>query len=167
MLQSHEIAQLDSWLHASRGHTFVVIAGRVFGGRPGEAPQRPEAYQITPDGLLLFFGGAVEAPFVQADGSPAMLRQGGTERLVLLRPSAVSTESDGSLRIGRAEEAIFGWHYYGRPQAQENWCEDRYRLDADVVMHAVTGPIRTARGPSFPEQFPYPGDPFVRLASTP
>ena len=78
MLHPHEIAQLDSWQHASRGHTFdVVIAGRIFGGRSGEAPQRPESYEITPDGLLLFFGGGVEVPFVQADGTRVMLRQGG------------------------------------------------------------------------------------------
>ena len=167
MLHPHEIAQLDSWQHASRGHTFdVVIAGRIFGGRSGEAPQRPESYQITPDGLRLFFGGGIEVPFAQADGTRMMLRQGGTERLVVLRPDSLITESDGSLQLGRAEEVIFGWHYYGRPQTEENWCEDRYRLEGDLVTHAVIGPIRTARGRSFPERFPYPGDPFVRIART-
>ena len=81
-----------------------------------------------------------------------------------LRPDSLIAESDGSLRISRAEEVIFGWHYYGQPQIEENWCEDRYRLDGDHVTHVVIGPIRSARGLSFPERFPYPGEPFVRIA---
>jgi len=165
MLNSHDIAQLDSWLDRSRGQTFdVVIAGRIFGGRSGEAPQQPNSYQITPDGLQIFFASGVEVQFVQPDGTRMTLRQGGTERLIILRPDSLIAESDGSLQIGRAEEVIFGWHYYGRPQIEENWCEDRYRLECGLVMHVVIGPIRSARGLSFPERFPYPGEPFVRIA---
>src|SRR4051794_33348175 len=112
MLDSHEIAQLDAWLHRSRGQTFdVVIAGRIFGGRSGEAPQQPDSYQITPDRLQFFFAGGLEVPFVQPDGTRMTLRQGGTERLIILRPDSLIAESDGSLRISRAEEVIFGWHY--------------------------------------------------------
>jgi hypothetical protein len=166
MLTPAEIAQLDAWLESARGHSFdLVIAGRIFGGRPGESPQRPERYALTPDELVLHFGGAIVTPFTEPDGSRHPLRQGGTERLTLVQPSGLSRGSDGSLQIARAAEACFGWHYYGRAQTEENWCEHRYRLLGDEVDLTVTGPIRDAYRRSFPERFPLRPGAFVELRS--
>jgi hypothetical protein len=166
MLSPQEIALLDAWLARARGHSFdLVIAGRIFGGRPGESPQRPERYTLTAEGLVLHFGGAMVVPFTEPDGSTHPLRQGGTERLSLVQPSGLSHSSDGALRIDRAEEACFGWHYYGRPQREENWCEDHYRLLSGVVERTVAGPIRDAYRRPLPERFPLPQGPFVQLTS--
>lgn len=165
MLSPQEIALLDAWLKSARGHAFdLVIAGRIFGGRAGESPQRPEAYIVTAEGLVLQFGGATVVPFTELDGRRHPLRQGGTERLTLARPSGLSVDAGGSLQIARAAEARFGWHYYGRPQLPENWCEDRYRLQGDEVERTVTGPCREAHRRSFPERFPLPDGPFVQLS---
>lgn len=164
MLTPQEIALLDAWLASARGRSFdVVLAGKIFGGRPGEAPQWPEAYERVADGLALQFGGGRDVLMTERDGSRHPLRQGGTERLVVIRPAGISAGPDGSLAVARAEEARFGWHYYGRAQTEENWCEHRYRLREREVEREVTGPCREGRRQASPERFPLPEGPLVLL----
>jgi hypothetical protein len=166
MLSPQEIAVLDEWLANARGHSFdLVIAGRIFGGRPGESPQWPETYTLTTDGLVLHFGGGMVLPFTEPDGSRHPLRQGGTERLTLIQPSGLRQGTEGALAILRVAEVGFGWHYYGRPQTDENWCENWYRLQDDAVERSVTGPIRDTLRQPLPERFPLPDGPMVQLMS--
>ncbi len=95
------------WRKQSSGRYFdVEIAGRIFGGRHGEAMQRPTTFQLV--------------------GRMLLIRFDGSERLALTRPSRVRIGRAGDLVIGGADDVRFGWHDYGRPRRPENWCEEIY-----------------------------------------
>jgi hypothetical protein len=153
-------AALDRWLANARERDFdVILAGKVFGGRPGEAPQRPEAFTLTDEGFVLRFGGAYMTTLTEQDGSRRTYPQRGTETLTVLHPTAVQITPAGELIVPRAAEARFGWHYYGRPQIPENWCEVTYRLSGEAVEVTRAGPSAAAS-----LSFPLAGTAFVRLA---
>jgi hypothetical protein len=113
---------LDRWFQKKREMWVdIVIAGRIFGGRHGESPQEPKTYELTSQGLLLRFS--------------------TTETLVVVGPESVMIGNCGELIVPSARKAVWGWHYYGREQAPENWCTESYLLDNGIVTLSVTGPI--------------------------
>jgi hypothetical protein len=130
---------ISSWIAASRERHFdIIIAGRTFGGRHGEAMQTPVAYQIV--------------------GAILVVRFMGAERLAVSDPSGPSIGHDGELVIRDGSEARFSWFYYGRPQLPQNLCEDVYqKLGKGIVFTRI--------GPLFPTtvSFLYAGDEFVKL----
>jgi hypothetical protein len=140
-----------------------VIAGKIIGGKPGEAPQEPEAYTITEDGFVLHFGGTYLVTLTEPDGTEHMNRQRGTETLAVIHPSAVQISPAGDLIVPRAGEARFGWHSYGRLQTEENWCVRIYRLQGAEVEWTALGPIRAYLRTTLPARFPYEGAAFVQL----
>lgn len=112
----------DGWFDSLQGRwVSVVLAGRIIGGRYGESPQTPRAYSYAAGTLRIEFA--------------------TTELLTVERPSDVQQRGDGSLIIPQADSATFGWHYYGRPQTPENWCEMRYRREGDKYCFEQSGPI--------------------------
>jgi hypothetical protein len=114
---------LRLWLKQSAARYFdIEIAGRTFGGRHGEAMQRPRAFQLL--------------------GSVLLIRFAGTERLVVTRPSGLRIGADGDLVIRRADDVRFGWHYYGPPRVPENWCEEIYRRRGRRIEFARLGPLQ-------------------------
>jgi hypothetical protein len=42
-------------------------------------------------------------------------------------------DEDKVLIIYRANEVIFKWHYYGRPQTPDNRCIEKYKLIDDNI----------------------------------
>jgi len=129
---------LEKWFGKKYGqYVEIVLAGRVFGGRVGESPQRVRAFQWIDDILVVRFK--------------------TTERLVITGIADVNIGDCDALVIS-AEDARFGWHYYGRPQSPENWCEEIYRRHNKTVRFARLGPLAPAT-----EVFEYGGKDFVTL----
>lgn len=118
-----EVARtLRMWLKRSSARHFdVEVAGRTFGGRHGEAMQRPTSFQLV--------------------GSVLAIRFDRGERLVVTRPSGLRIGDVGDLVIRRAADVRFGWPYYGRPRRPENWCEEIYRRGAGTIEFARLGPL--------------------------
>jgi hypothetical protein len=115
-------ARLRTWVERYRGSYFdLLIAGRCFGGRAGESPQRLANASIE-DGTLV-------------------VRFEPTEQLTVVRPSALEIGRRGDLTVPDAAEVSFGWHFYGRPQIPENWCIHTYQLGGPTVICRTTGPI--------------------------
>ena len=109
---------LTKWFASHKGQCVdVVVAGRVFGGRYGESPQLVRQYELTDMGVIIRFE--------------------TTEVLTVVNPSMFTLGDHGHLIVPRADEVVFGWHYYGRPQSPENWCEERYCL---LRRHASSSP---------------------------
>jgi|SRR5579871_1754493 len=125
------IEQWRAWLSgAPFDQVDVEIAGQIFGGRPGEAPQRPRSHEWEGDTLRMAFN--------------------TTESLVVRGPSGIELGSIGGVADGgvliipEAREVRWGWHYYGRPETPENWCVLTYRFADGQVTKEVTGPTRSA-----------------------
>ena len=162
MMNAEETRRLTDWLDRARGHSFdVIIARRVFGGKPGEAPQWPHDVSLTTNGFILQFGGGHDLEITLLDGSRQSVRSGGTERLEVINPAGIEIGPDGALLVAVADEVRFGWHYYGRPQTEENWCVKSYRLRDVAVDYSASGPAAGSSG-----RFRYPGGPFVCIAPT-
>jgi hypothetical protein len=131
---------LAAWFGKSRGaYLDVILAGRVFGGRHGESPQQPRDYAYEGQTLRVWFA--------------------GTELLTVAEPTDFVLGKDGQLIVPRARTATFGWHYYGRPQTPENWCEEVYELSGDKVLMKRTGPLLPTE-----EEFPLQGERLVELS---
>jgi|YNPNPStandDraft_1061719.scaffolds.fasta_scaffold213042_1 hypothetical protein len=129
---------LEKWFREQQGkYVEIIIAGRVFGGRVGESPQRVRAFQWLGDALCVRFE--------------------TTERLVIVGIKDISIGDYDALIIS-AEDARFGWHYYGKPQSPENWCEEIYRRQDNIVKFVRLGPLLPGT-----EIFEYEGEDFVVL----
>lgn len=98
----------------------IFIAGQVFGGRPNEAPQQPNKFQILEDTLLITFK--------------------RTERLWIKNPTYIKFDNN-QLTIQTAKIIRWGWYYYGRPQTDLNWCEEIYIVDKDKVTKTELTPL--------------------------
>ncbi|RZL05503.1 MAG: hypothetical protein EOO89_26300 [Pedobacter sp.] len=103
----------DKWLD-------VYVAGVVFGGRPGEAPQVPKDFQVIDNSLLLTFG--------------------TTERLWIQEPIGIQI-SELEFSIQSAKVVRWGWHYYGRPQTSLNWCEQVSIVNGNQITKTVLCPL--------------------------
>jgi len=127
------------WFETAKGGWLdVIIADRVFGGRHGESPQTPTSYQIV-------------GPVVQ-------IRFKTTERLTITLPEKAVIGPHRELIVTDAADVRFGWHYYGKPQVPEHWCEEIYHRVGDLVQLTRIGPL----SPSY-EEFEYSGREFVKL----
>jgi|GEM_PF-3291720 len=138
-----DITVLDNWITKKRDESVsIVLAGRVFGGRYGESPQKPKDYEYVKNTLTLKFG--------------------TTEILEIVEPESALVGSQHELIIPRAKSALWGWHYYGRKETQENWCTCTYAINITNMVHlTVKGPI-SSRIPAN-EIFLYNDDKFVLL----
>jgi hypothetical protein len=115
---------LRAWLESHRDTWVdVEIAGRVFGGRHGESPQRPTGVQVSSDAVVITFG--------------------TTERLTVQRPTSIDIRGDSELVIQDGESATWEWHYYGRPQVPENRSRKVYTRRGGEVMVSSQGPMAT------------------------
>lgn len=134
---------LQSWFARRKGDRLdLCFGGRIFGGRPGESPQELKACQRVGPALVFSFA--------------------TTERLVVLDPATVELGEQDSLIVPKASEVRFGWHYYGRPQLPENWCEEIYRPDGDGLQLVRLGALLPGV-----ERFPAHGAPVLRIAGSP
>lgn len=130
---------IERWFTQSKGNWIdLLIADRVFGGRLGESPQIPTAYQVI--------------------GSVIQIQFQTTERLVVTHPTNVRIGPHSELVIGDASDARFGWHYYGRPQVPENWCEEIYQKFEDRILLTRIGAFRPAT-----DEYVYSGNEFIKL----
>lgn len=130
---------LIAWFSRHRGRPLdVSIAGRIFGGRPGESWQTPRSWSLQHSTLKIQFA--------------------TTETLIVREPSAIRIGERDELIVPCAAEARFGWHYYGRPRTPDNWCEEVYKLTDSIVDLTRTGPLMPGV-----ERFQYHGDRFVVL----
>jgi hypothetical protein len=153
---------LTNWIEQFRGRVVdVIIAGRYFGGKPGESPQQVEAWGAMEQGFTIHFGGGHDLPITKPDGTTELTRVGGTERLEVIQPSGISIGADGALLVEAADEARFGWHFYDLPQTPGNWCVNTYRRKGEDVEFSVTGPIKDLYCKPLPELFRAPDGPFV------
>jgi len=116
----------------------LIVAGRIFGGRHGESMQKPTGYDF--------------------DGTVLVINFATTERLTVHRPSRFERGEHGQLVVPRGTKAVFGWHYYGREQTPENWCEEIYEPVYDRIQLTRTGPLMPGT-----EDFVYDGNRFVEL----
>lgn len=129
---------LEKWFGEKKdNYVDIIIAGRVFGGRLGESRQRPRSFQWIGDVLLICFE--------------------TTERLVIAGIRDVTIGDYNALVIS-AEDARFGWHYYGKPQSPENWCEEIYRKKGNIVVLVRLGALMPGT-----ETFQFDGEDFVKL----
>jgi len=132
-------ATIQRWFEHAKGDYFnLYFAGLVFGGRPGESPQKVMSIQLTDPVLVVRFG--------------------STERLTVTDPKGVKIVAANSLIIAEASDARFGWHYYGKPQLPENWCELIYRRQNSSVQVICLGPLSSGT-----EEFSYDGKAFVEI----
>jgi hypothetical protein len=163
MNNQHVAVLLATWLTRAKDKLFdIVIAGKVFGGRPGEAPQTPREFTLTGDGFVIHFGGGHSVTITDATGRTGpTIQVGGTETLTVIHPSGVSIGPAGELVVTSADEVRFGWHFYGRAQTEENWCVEAYKRKNTQVEYTVTGPITPYLRTTFPEVLPPPSGPFV------
>lgn len=130
---------LDRWLSATRNSALsVIIAGRVFGGRYGEAPQQPRLLCVEGANLTICFN--------------------TTERLVVTDPSGIRLGEYQQLIVRDASQVTWGWHYYGRSETPENWCEERFKIRDQIIEFERTGPLMPGS-----EQFVYSADRIVEL----
>lgn len=126
MSAASSINQLLSWIDQRKGtYVDVVLAGKVFGGRFGESPQRIASASFSGTALRIEF-------------SP-------TERLWVDDPAGIDFRSTG-LFIRQASRVVFGWYYYGRPQTPDNWCERHYEFTDGRVSFFGKGPLKVPAG---------------------
>ena len=117
-----ELQSIEAWFAKRKGKWVnVVLAGQIVGGRFDESPQIPRDFSYHDSTLKISFD--------------------TTEVLIVERPTGVLLANDDALTIHRASRVTFGWHYYGRPQISENWCEERYRLAEETIHYERTGPL--------------------------
>ena len=118
-------ATLAEWF-AKRSGTYVevILGGQVFGGRIGEAPQKPRDYQW--------------------DGATLLIRFGTTEELEIQEPGGIAIGPRFDLTIPEAKRVRWSWHYYGRPQTPSNRCEEVLVPEADALQVVRTGPTLSA-----------------------
>lgn len=81
-----------------------------------------------------------------------------TERLVVTDPTTVEVGDDEQLVVPHATHISWGWHYYGRPQTADNWCEESYVISGDSIRFERTGPLMPGT-----EQWKYTGNKVVEL----
>ena len=130
---------LSMWFQQQSGKWLdLVVAGRVFGGRHGESPQRPRGYRYDARSLLIYFN--------------------TTEVLKIVEPDDFVFGEYGQFIVPRAKVVSFGWHYYGRPPTAEYRCEEIYRWVGNMVEMSHTGPLMPCE-----ERFPFQSGPFVEL----
>ena len=130
---------IKKWVEANKGNGIdIVIAGRVFGGRHGESPQIPKEFSYVDEILKMQFN--------------------TTELLTIINPSDIVLGEYEQLIIPNASEVVWGWHYYGRPQIDENWCEEIYKHQGDKIELDRTGPLMPGR-----ETFSYNDNSFIEL----
>ena len=60
-----------------------------------------------------------------------------------------ATASEGSrvLLIRDADRVEWGWYYYGRPEAPENWFEEHHWREGEAVRAATTATGTSLRSP--------------------
>ncbi len=130
---------LSTWLdQAKESRHDIIICGQFIGGRHGESMQRPVATQLL--------------------GPILVVRFDGTERLVITDPSGIRLGDFQELIISSANDARYGWHYYGRPQSPENWIEKIYRKRNNEIQLIRTGNLKPKL-----ETFIYEGNEFVKI----
>jgi len=113
---------ITRWLTANRDACVdVVIAGRIFGGRHGESPQTPKRWTQSDDAVTIHFG--------------------TTELLTITQPSAFTLGEHSQLLVPHATSVLWGWHYYGRPQTDDNWCTELFSVEAGNVTLERNGPL--------------------------
>ena len=103
------------WFNDKKGKYITIeMGGRIFGGRYGESPQLLRGYEFD-------------------EGNKVKITFGTTEVLEIENPISYELDKHKNLIIYRANEVIFGWHYYGRPQTQDNRCIEKYKLIGDNI----------------------------------
>ena len=117
---------LEQWFSENQERPVCLCTwGHWFGGRAGEAMFKPAGFEISGDDLIIQFD--------------------PTERLVVYRPKGFSVSRrdpcNSALEIATAQSATFGWHYYGRKQVPENWCEETYSDENGMLKIERTGPL--------------------------
>ena len=118
-----EIKRTDllDWIKQNKKNWLnIYIAGQVFGGRPGEAPQKPKDFQIIDDTLLIKFS--------------------STERLWVKNPVGIQI-GNNKLTIQSATVVRWGWHSYCRPQTDLNWCEKIYIVNDQKIIKTDLVPL--------------------------
>lgn len=113
--------EFEKWIKRNKGELLdIYISGQVLGGKSGEAPQEPKDFEIIDNTILITFH--------------------GTERLWIKQPLGISIDKR-KLSVENATEITWGWHYYGRPQTEGNWCERVYTImDKKVIRTSKTPP---------------------------
>ncbi len=119
-----------NWYENHKGlYVDIEIAGEIFGGRHGEAPQLVREYEIIePNVYKILFS--------------------TTEILIITNPILFQLGKYNELIVDKATQICIGWHYYGRPQAPENWCNEVYELkDNNFVEFNLYGPMSEHMAP--------------------
>jgi len=133
--------RLRTWFTEHQGkYVNIIIADQIFGGRSQESLQLVRELEQTVDDFNIHFG--------------------TTEVLRVNQPAEVEIGEYGNLIIPTAAEAHFGWHYYGRLQQPENWCELHYVKELNTIDYTESGPC--FRKP-IRKNFEYSGNKFVEL----
>ena len=113
---------ISRWLDANCDRFVdVTIAGRIFGERHGESPQTPRRWTHTDTTVTIHFG--------------------TTEILTVTHPDSFTLGEHSQLMVPRAETVLWGWHYYGRPQIDDNWCTELFSVDGNLVTLERNGPL--------------------------
>ena len=130
---------LKKWCEVNKDNYIdVIIAGRVFGGRHGESPQLPRAFSYKDDILKVKFS--------------------TTGHLTVINPTNFILGQYSQLLIPVASKAVWGWHYYGRPKTEENWCEEIYNLHGKTIEFQRSGALMPSS-----ETFIYNDNKFIEL----
>ena len=138
-MKIHSVGILQEWFSSNQGkYVDVIIAGRAFGGRLQESPQTPCELAVGEDSFTLRFA--------------------ATETLEVKNPSGFVLGEYGQLIVPDADEARFGWHYYGRPQVPESWCQEIYKRRGSKVELVRQGSLQPGE-----EEFQYSGERFIEL----
>ena len=106
---------LKRWFKLNPKNCNIEIAGRIFGGRHGEAVQNPVSYYLGSDILRINFH--------------------LYEILTIANPEEVKIVELKDLVVQNASEVRFGWFYYGRAIESINWCEDIYRIQEGKIQY--------------------------------
>jgi hypothetical protein len=104
---------LKKWFKLEPRNCNIEIAGRIFGGRHGEAVQNPVSYFLGSDILRINFH--------------------LYEILTIVNPEEVKIIEPNDLVVRNASEVRFGWFYYGRAVESVNWCEGIYRIQEEKI----------------------------------
>ena len=124
---------LNTWFELNLGKSFdLVLAGKVFGGRYGESPQKLKGATLEGEKLQLQFN--------------------KTETMTILEPRYVSFEENG-LCIERAKIVEFGWHSHGTEEEPQNWRTIRYQdKGAQILIERTSAsPVHTEILSSLPK----------------
>ena len=114
-----------NWYSLKKGkYINIKLGGRIFGCRFGESPQLVRDFEIIDERIL-------------------KIRFATTEVLEIISPVLIEIGGYDQLIVKSADEVLFGWHYYGRPQNPENWCTESYKLIDDKVYFESKGPLNT------------------------